>query len=351
MTMPATNPTAAQVQAPSTRTSVDDRASALIAQLEGESPSEPAAEVDAAEQPPSALSTDGEVASSAADSGSAPSPEEQAATQRRQERLARIAAAMEKERLEDQQRAQHRQRRQAEKETTGELEKLRARLKELEPLNDVFKDEESFLGAAETRGYSAEKMINYWRKRMTDPQAVAAAQTAHAEKRMLEEIEKVRQENAKLREEILAKEEAAKAEREGVHRATQFVHQASSLTDSHPLTADFLAENGPQVLIAFANEYIAPSLPESYGLDQLHDRLEQFLDRVGRRPRQLAAMTPPANGTSQPPKKNGAEKPVTTLSNAATAERGQVTEEIPLSRMPLEERERRLREKLEREER
>jgi len=342
------NPTAAQVQTPS-RTSVDDRASALIASLENESPSESAAETSTAEQPTSSSPPDVEAGSSAAVSGDAPSPEEQAAAARRQERLARIAAAMEKERKEDAERAQHRQRREKERESTSELERVRARLKELEPLNDVFKDEESFLAAAETRGMSAEKMINYWRKRMTDPQAVAMQQTAHAEKRMLDELAKRDAEIAKLREEIIAKEQAAKEHAEGVSRATQFVHQASALADSHPLAADFLAEHGPQVFITFANEYIAPHLPERYDLDQLHDRLEQFLDRVGRRPRNTAPMTPPANGLSQPPKKNGAEKPVTTLSNAATAERAQVTEQVPLSRLPLDERERRLREKLERE--
>jgi hypothetical protein len=351
MTMPAQNPTAAQVQAPG-RQSVDDRAAALISKLEGGSPSESADETSEA---PSTSTTPGERAStSSVDSGgdkpveTQASPEESAAKKRNEERLARIAAAIERERREDEQRKAHRTQRSKERETTGELEKLRARLKELEPLNEVFKDEEAFLGAAETRGYSAERMINYWRKRMTDPQAVAAQQTAHAEKRMLEELAKRDQEIAKLRQEVEAKETAAREQAEGVNRATQFVHKASSLVDTHPLTADFLQENGPQTLIAFANEYIAPSLPERYELEDLHDHLEQFLYRVGRQPRMRAA-SPPANGTSQPPKKNGAEKPVTTLSNAATAERAQVTEEIPLHRLPLEERKARLKAKLARE--
>ncbi len=348
MTMNA-QPTAAQVQAPTGRQSVDDRAAALMEKYEHESPSEPAAETSEA---PS-TSPDGSASTSAADSGgeqqqqATGTPDEIAAKKRRDERLARIAAAMEKERREDEERKVHRQRRERERDQSGELEKLRKQLAELQPLNDAFKDEETFLAQAETRGFSAEKMINYWRKRMTDPQAVAAQQTAHAEKRMLEEIAKIRAENEKLRQEIEAKESAAREQAEGVNRATQFVHQVSSLADSHPLTADFLQENGAQVLIAFANEYIAPSLPERYDLPQLHDRIEQFLDRVGRRPRVAA---PPANGTSQPPKKSGAEKPVTTLSNSATQERAQVTEQIPLSRMSLEEREARLREKLAREE-
>lgn len=348
MTMPIPNPTAAQVQAPPTRQSVDDRAAALAARLETESPSESAAETS---ESPAVASPEGESAgTSAVDSGGGaePSAEAKAAEQRKKERLERIAAAMDRERKEDLERAQNRERRAKEREATGELEKLRARLKELEPLNDVFKDEESFLGAAETRGYSAEKMINYWRKRMTDPQAVAAQQAKSLEQKFYDELAKRDAEIEKLRQERETERLQIEEQRAGIERATSFVTQAAALADTHPRTASFLRRKGPQVLIAFANEHIAPYLPESYSLPQLHDHLEQFLDEISDGA-SSASLTPPANGTSQPPKKNGAEKPVTTLSNAATAERGQVTEELPLSRMSLEERERRLRDKLARE--
>jgi hypothetical protein len=316
--------------------SLEARADALKAKLSTpEAPSEPAAETSAEGAAPDA----GQGDSSAAASDGA--PETNAA---RDARLRRLAEFRERERQADQQREQQRARRAKERETVTEIESLRAKLKDLEPLNDVFSDEARLLAAAEAKGMSAEKLIAWMRTRLSDPAAVAQREAKAAEDRTLAkiaELEKRLADSEKARQDAI---EQAEQQRQGIERSNQFVHLTQTAAETHPRVAQFLQRRGPAALIQFANEHVAKYLPEEFDLPELHDHFETFLEAVagGENP----APVSPASGTSLPPKKHGAEQPVTTLSGALASERTTVAEEIPLSRLSLDERAERLKAKL-----
>lgn len=322
--------TPAAAPAPAERPSIDARASALKASLAAE-PAEPAAETSKAAD------------ASVGDSGASPSAADSAgsddASARAAERMARIEAMRAKGRAQD----EERQRRKAQKQEAGEVEKLRARLAEVEPLEQVFASEESLLEMAEKRGMTAEKLVAWMRQRLTDPAAVAKHQAKS-------EADKVREEMAALRKQL--DDERAKAQEQlaqeraqiaAVQRAATFVQNVNA-SEKHPLSAAFLKKHGEKGLIAFANHFVTPLLPEHYELSDLHDHLEQFLDEV-QAPRDI-----PATGASQTStKQSGAEKPITTLGNAIASARSTVVEEVPLSKLSRDERARRLKDRLARE--
>jgi hypothetical protein len=340
---PVAAPAVAPIASPSPRrTTADDRAAALMQRLSTEegAPSETAAGVE--EQPSTPL--DGPGAAAAASEGAPDEPPVEL-DQRRRERMDRIQQVRAREEADRQRRQQQEQRRAKEQASTGELEQLRAKLKEYEPLNSVFGSEESLLAEAERRGMSAEKLVQWMRTRLSDPAAVA-------QKHAQTEAEKVRQEMAELKEQIRREREEWQAEqkriaqeRESVDRANEFIERANSLADTHPLSAALLRKYGPRGLVAWANQFVAPLLPEGYSLDVLHDHVEQLLEET-----QLSgdgrAQAAPANGQAT---KSGAGQPITTLSNALAGERRTVVEEVPLHNLPLEERVTRLKDRLSRE--
>lgn len=329
-------PVAAPAPAEAPAQTLEARADALKAKLSGpEAPSEPAVETSSGGAAPELGQGD---PSTAASKGA---PETNGA---REARLKRLAEFRERERAADAQREQQRARRSKERETVTEIETLRAKLKDLEPLNDVFSDEARLLAAAEAKGMSAEKLISWMRTRLSDPAAVAQREAKAAEDRTLAkiaELEKRLADSEKARQDAI---EHAEQQRQGIERSNQFVHLTQTAAETHPRVAQFLQRKGPAALIQFANEHVAKYLPEEFDLPELHDHFETFLEAVagGENP----APVSPASGTSLPPKKHGAEQPVTTLSGALASERTTVAEEIPLSRLSLDERAERLKAKL-----
>jgi hypothetical protein len=334
-TAPAAPAAAPAPEAPAP--SLEARADALKAKLSSpEAPSESAAETSSDGAAP-ALGQDD---SSAAPSDGA-SPEIPPHILERQRRMREYA---ERERAADAEREQKRARHAKERETTTEIETLRAKLKDLEPLNDVFSDEAKLLAAAEAKGMSAEKLISWMRTRLSDPAAVAQREAKAAEDRTLAkiaELEKRLADSEKARQDAI---EQAEAQRQGIERSNQFVHLTQTMTETHPRVAQFLQRRGPAALIQFANEHVAKYLPEEFDLPELHDKFETFLEAVAGG--DIPAPAQSASGTSLPTKKNGAEQPVTTLSGALASERTTVAEEIPLSRLSLDERAERLKAKL-----
>jgi hypothetical protein len=195
---------------------------------------------------------------------------------------------------------------------------------------------------------SAEKLVQWMRTRLSDPAAVA-------QKHAQTEAEKVRQEMAELkaemqreRQEWIAEQKRVADERESIDKANEFIDRATSLQETHPLSAALLRKYGPRGLVAWANQFVAPLLPEGYTLDVLHDHVEQLLEETqlsGGDGRQHAST---GNGQGHPPK-SGAGQPVTTLSNALGGERRTVTEAVPLHKLPLEDRVALLKDRLSRE--
>lgn len=340
-------PAPAPAAAPAIKPTIADRASALKAKLDAEpepTTSEAAADPAAPEGAPPTPDVPADAPAVA--SGAAAPPIDEAAAKVREERLARIAAVREKELADDAERQKFR----AGKDRDKEVEQLRAKLAEYEPLNGVFASEESLLAEAEKRGMSAEKLVQWMRTRLTDPAAVAQRQAKTEADKLREEMAKDRAELAALKEQLAQQATQAREQYESQAKAMTFLQKTQASTASHPLTARLLERHGPHGFVQLVNAHVAQHLPEGYSVEQLHDEVEQFLDNLGGGGGASPAPAQPANGASQAPaKKNGEAQPATTLSNALTAERATLTEEKPLSRLPLKERERLLKEKLARE--
>lgn len=254
-------------------------------------------------------------------------------------RQARIAKMREEERAQDAERQQSR----AHKDQKGEVEKLRARIAELEPHTQKFKSPSDLLAYAEKEGMTAEDVVKELRARLEDPAAIAKRATQTVEEKLRAEIAAERKAREDLQAKLEEQAEQSRAQHEATQKASTFIEQSGAKKDTHPLTAALLVRHGARGLVAFANKFVAPLLREDYSLEELHDHTEQLLDEI-----QVGGASPapatPANGPSHPPKKNGAAEPVTTLSNALASERTTVSEELPLHRLSKAERIRRARE-------
>lgn len=263
----------------------------------------------------------------------------EAAAKRRAERQKRLADAAEREQKADAERRQ----KESRKTSDGEVEKLRKRLADLEPLEQVFTSEEALLEAAEKKGMSTEKLVAWMRTRLTDPQAIAARQSQTVEQKFEAALAAERKKREELEERLERQATEAKEYEQATHRARSFESMVQTKAETHPLTATLLKRRGGEALVQFANSQIVPYLPENYELEVLHDNVEQLLDWIYGDGDQPAIQQ---TATSQPPKRNGAEKPVTTLSNSLGSQRESVTEAVPLHKMSLEDRARRLKESL-----
>lgn len=303
---------------------------------EGDATTEPAAETSSSAVAPATP----QAGASTADPAAADDPIAKA----RADRLARIAEVRAKEAASE----ADRERRNAGKESAAEVERLRKRVAELEPQVQKFKSPAELLAYAEKEGLSAKDVIDELRARVSDPTIIAQRQAKSEADKIREELAAERKAREDLEARLAAQDAQARAAAEGQSRAMSFLQQTEAGGTSHPLTAAFLKRHGAQAYVGYANQFVAPLLPEEYSLEQLHDHFEQLLDelQVGGT---AAPVALPANGESRTSPKNGAGQPVTTLSNALTAERATVTEEVPLARLPRAERTRRLKEKLDRE--
>lgn len=273
-----------------------------------------------------------------------PEPAPDADAERRkkaaEDRLARLAAARDKERKEEAERASKRR-----SETNNEeLERLRKRVAELEPTESYFKSEEALLAEAERRGMTVDKMAAWMRQRLTDPNAHAQAQARTVEERIMQELAKERAERQRLEQRIAEREQKAAEERAALQRAQEFQSMVDRAADTHPRTAALVRRKGMAAVVQFANEQVVPYLPEGYELQHLHDVMETYLDWLydGDSPAQQ-------NGHEPPAKKSGAAKPVTTLSDDVVSAREGVTEQIPLHRLSKAERIARVKRNAERE--
>lgn len=314
-----------------------DRAAALKAKLDAEPAPEGSAEPSGGVAP-------------AAVEGQAPAPAAAAvddvATKRAQERLARIRQVQEAERAQD----EERQRRRAMKDQSGEVEKLRARIAELEPLNKVFDSEEALLAYAESKGMSPEKLVQWMRTRMTDPAAVAQRHAKTEAEKIREELAAERKAREELERRLSERDEQTQAQWSAQQKTQAFLARAADQAADFPLSAAMLERHGAQGFVGWANKFVVPLLREDYTPEELHDYTEQLLTELQVGGPAPAAPATAAQGTSPPAKKNGAPEPSPTLSNALTSERISVAEEVPLHRLPKAERQRRLKDKLDRSE-
>lgn len=322
-----------------------ERAAKVKEKLDGESSTSDSAGEPSTPTPPTSRGSSAESGGEerAAKPPPAPSHDVDLRAKHAEERLKRIAEVARKEREADAEREQKRAGRVSEQ----EVEKLRKRVAELEPMNEVFASEEALLAAAEAKGMSAEKLVAWMRTRLSDPTAVAQRQAKTVEEKLRAEMAELRAQVARQEQERREEQARYAEQHAAIQRAQTFEKIATERAESHPLTARLLKRQGMDAVARFANEQILQYLPDSFSPEHLHDVMEQYLEWL--HGGDAATPANPAPGASHPQAKNGAEKPVTTLSNALVAERMSVTEETPLHHLPLPERKRRLKAKLERE--
>jgi uncharacterized protein YlxW (UPF0749 family) len=237
-----------------------------------------------------------------------------------------------------------RQQRQKYQVNQGEVEKLTKRLADLEPMEQAWKDPMSVLEWAEKKGVPAPDLVKALREKASDPEAVAARQARTVEEKLRAEIQDVHRKLAEVEERRQAEAMQAREQSEGTQKAVQFHARVAEKAGEYPLTAGFAKAHGGGVMVAVANKWLAPHLPEDYSIEQLHDHFEQLLEAFQVTGQQASTATAGA-----PQQNTGAAQPAITLNNRTTAGRETVTEEIPLHRLPKSERVRRAREKYERE--
>lgn len=336
---------------PAVRSNGDQRAAAIKAQLNDmEATGETSPDRPAPKPKPAAAKAEHAPAEVAETAPPEPDADSERAAKESADRLARINVVREKDarRLEENERRRKSKQQSAPAPSNGEIEKLRQRVAELEPAAAAVSSPMALLAYAEKHKMSPQDVATALRQRLTDPNIVAEQQSKSLEEKLRAEIraenDKLRADIKKLEERTAEEKRAAKAEAEGAARAGDFLSSAASAAESHPRTARLLKSKGAAQFINWVNTQVVAHLERGYSTNHLHDVTEQYLawlHDAGESPNA-------ANGASQPPK-NGAAKPVTTLSNALTSGRNAVTEERPLHLLSKKEREAALRAKLERE--
>lgn len=338
-----TPPTVAPSAGPA-RSTAADRAAALLSTLDKEdSPSEPAVESPkepspAGKTPPSSTAASGDETPAAREAApdAAEAAKKRAAD--RAERIAKVRAAEETARAQRAERAKYRV-------AESEVEKLRARVAELEPMEQAWSSPLSMFEWAEKKGLKSDEVVKVLKEKLSDPEAIARRQAATVEERISAELAKNRQEIADLRQQLAEERRQATEQSEGQRRAIEFQSLVSDKATEYPLTARFQKKYGHNGLVAFANRWVAPTLPEDYSLEELHDHVEQIIEEF-----QMGEAEAAVPGTAAAPSKNnGAGQPEVTISNRAAAGRETVVEAIPLHKLPKAERVRKLKEQYERE--
>lgn len=325
------NPTAPQQQAPATPASFDQRMAAAIAEVA--SP-ETAADPAATTQP-----------TPAAAAGSTAAPAD-AATKAREERTARLAALHERGRSAVDAKA-----RQAEADRVAqEAASSRQRVAELEArqaqLVDVAKlDEASFYDLAKRARVDPQKLGEWIRESIANPEKLAEHAVSRAVDPKLSALERKVQEQDQVIQQFLA-QQRAQHERASEHAEQQrFFGFVGSSKDQAPLAHALLDKSGPEEFWKIA-DVAAKGLPPGAGAPALLDAIEHFLDSDGRAYAQTLATiyglttSPPGTSTAQasPPKPAAAKATPTTVSNSLAQERASVVQEEELWKLPYEER-------------
>lgn len=322
------NPTAPQQQAPNTPATFEQRMAAAIADV---APPETAADPAGTTQSPPA-----------APPGSAAAPVD-AATKAREERAARLAALQDKGRAAVDAKARQteadRIAREAEaaKQRVAELEARQAQLVDIAKL-----DEASFYELAKRANVNPQKLGEWIRESIANPERLAEHAATRAMDPKLSALEQKLQQQEQVIQQFLA-QQAQQEQRTQEHAEQQrFFGFVSSSKEQAPLAHALLEKSGPEEFWKIA-DVAAKGLPPGAGASALLDAIEHFLDGDGRAYAQTLAtifgLAPaPSNAPAVTPKSAAAKATTNTVSNAVAQERASVVQEEELWKLPYEER-------------
>lgn len=207
-------------------------------------------------------------------------------------------------------------------------------------------DEAAFFALAEKRGIAPQKLGEWIRTAMTNPEKVAEAAALQATQRTYDpKFDAIQRENAALKARLDAFEasqakQASAAEEERQTKA--FLGMVAQSSERAPLAAKLLASD-PDEFMQMAS-IAAPRVP-GMGPEALLDAVEELLDGEGRKVAQtyatLYGISPSQNPAPTTPTTRGAAKP-NTVSNSLAQERASLVDDDDFARLPIEERAARL---------
>ncbi len=325
------NPSPTATEAPAATPSLDERIASVNSALD--SSSEPAG--GTGEAAPAGVTP-----ASPADSGDA------AAQQRAQERRARLAALKSTERDSvDRKAAQA-----ATDKLARDFEAAQRRAEEAETrasrMVDVDSiDEAALFALAEKRNISPQRMGEWIRDAMANPEKQAEAAALKATKTTYDpKLAALEAQIARQNEQIqnfLQQQAQAKADAEEHHATRSFVSMVKQSADRAPLAASLLAVSEDEFMQMA--EIAAATVP-GMGPQALLDAVEELLDGDVRQSAQTYAALYGSPSQQPAPSKptNRAAAMANTVSNSLAQERASLVEEENLARLPIEERAARL---------
>jgi hypothetical protein len=215
-----------------------------------------------------------------------------------------------------------------ERQTRAQLE---ARTKELIDISKL--DEASFFDLAQRANVPPQKLGEWLRDAMTNPERLASTV---AKKALDPELEAIRRENAEMREQLQSFISAQRqAEAEAQERAVEQQFLGSIQAESAPHAHTFLSKFGPEEFLKIARS-AGRTLPPGAGaqalIDTIEEHLESFASAFGASPQTQS------NGLAPTPHRPAAAKAPNTLSNAMARERASVVDESSFDDLPYEER-------------
>ncbi len=273
----------------------------------------------------------GEPGSPAADSAAGSAGVDEAAAARASRR-----AALEKLQSEESQRvdaqAKHR-----------EHDALRKRLDEAERRAEASKDhvdptkldETSFFALADKLNVTPQKLGEWLRERMTNPEIAAAQAATRVVDPKLSAMQQRLDEQQRVINDFMSSQAAQQQQAEERHYTEQFHAFTRENTATSPYAARFLELHGPEEYARIATA-AAGNVPEGAGAQAILDEVEDRLARLAQiyAPQQRAAPIRPNPAAAQAP---------TTVSNTLAQTRASVVDEdADWAALPFEERSARL---------
>jgi len=221
-----------------------------------------------------------------------------------------------------------------------EAEEAKARAAKLVDLDGI--DEPAFFALAQKKGIRPERLADWIRESMTNPERVAEAAALQATRAAvdpkLSALEKQIAEQNAMIQQLLAQQHQAQAAAEERRATEQFLGMVRESSAQAPLASKLL-ETDPDEFMQMAE--VAASRVPGRGPQALLDALEELLDSDGRALAQkyasLYGLTSNVPAATTLPR-SAAAKATTTVSNALAQQRASVVEEDDWSSLPFDER-------------
>lgn len=321
-------PTAAPTEAPAPAESYEER----VARVFGD------------DADPSAQPADGSEATTAATPPDAPA--DSAPDKAAEERRARLAQLEADERARVDAQARHREADQI----RAKLAEAEKRAKEAEErakqlVDPTSLNEEGFFEMARRLQVPPQKLGEFLREQMTNPELVAARAATREIDPKLSALEKQVAEQNALIQRFIAEQQSSSVQREEMQAAQEFGAYVAANEVVAPRAAAFLREFGGKEFYQLALS-AAAKLPEGAGAQAVLDRVEEDIVANEERAQRLARVYALQGATQQrqaPTPNPAAAKAMTTVSNTLAQQRASVVDEdAEWASLPFEERSARL---------